>query len=220
MRGQKKSRLVRARHQDEVYVAEIQWKGRKDIGPGKARDKNCSGFAEQRLFLSHHHGHLSAFHFRQLLNLADFLKIVAHPHQNFHTEILMHHLSATEPQGNLDLVTVVEKTPDITQFNVVICPADTGAEFHFLDVEGFLLFARNRSFFLRFVFEFTIIHQLADGWLCTGRYFDQVITGFGGHFEGPIYGDDADLLTLTIDKTDAVYSYIFVDARSSALWRD
>src|SRR6218665_2324199 len=60
------------------------------------------------LFGADDHDKLASFHLRVLFNRTVFSKVIFNPLQQFHTQLLMRHLTAAESQGNLGPVPITK----------------------------------------------------------------------------------------------------------------
>src|SRR5260221_13631340 len=86
-----------------------------------------------------HHGHLAAFHARELLDLGDRVEVALDPHQDVHPELLVRQLAPTEPHGHLDLVALADEFLHGAHLDVIIVIVDAWAKFNFLDLDYLLL---------------------------------------------------------------------------------
>src|SRR5207248_5014500 len=91
------------------------------------------------LFRCKHHDHLLAFHERVLLDHRVRGQISTDPIEELAPEVLVHHLAAAEPQGDLGLVALREEAGQVTQLDLVIRLSRAGTKFHFLDLNLLLL---------------------------------------------------------------------------------
>ena len=73
----------------------------------------------------------------------------------------MSHLTSTETQGDLNLVTSFNELADIFHFDLIVVFINIRTELDFLDVDNLLLFAGFVGAFLGLILEFTEIQNLA-----------------------------------------------------------
>src|SRR5256885_871939 len=66
-------------------------------------------------------------------------QVARDPIKELAPDVLVHHLTATEPQGHLGLVALGQEARQITQLDLVIRLPRAGPEFHFLDLDLLLL---------------------------------------------------------------------------------
>src|SRR5580704_7680307 len=90
------------------------------------------------LFWCKDHDHLLALHHRVLLDHAVLSEIGGDPREKLAADVLVHHLTAAEPQGYLGLVTFGQEADQITQLDLIIRLFRTGSKLHFLHLDLFL----------------------------------------------------------------------------------
>ena len=73
----------------------------------------------------------------------------------------MRHLAASEAQGHLDLVAFLEEAANRAHLHVVVVDVDIRAHLDLFDLDGALLLARLGGLFLRLIFVFAVIEDLA-----------------------------------------------------------
>ena len=129
------------------------------------------------LFRCKHHDHLLAFHERVLLDHAVRGEIRRNPIQKPASDILVHHLSATEPQGYLGLVSLGQEADEITHFDLVITLSRTGTKLYFLDLNLLLLALGRVGFLVRFEQELPVVHDSHDWRLGRRRNFNKIQLG-------------------------------------------
>ena len=129
------------------------------------------------LFWCKHHDHLLAFHQRVLLDHAMQGEIVLNPVQKPASDILVHHLPATEPQGYLGLVSLGQEADQITQLDLVIALSRTGTKLDFLDLNLLLLALGRVGFLVRFEQELPVVHDSHDWRLRRRRHFNKIQLG-------------------------------------------
>ena len=69
------------------------------------------------------------------------------------------------------------------------------------------------GFLGRFIFEFSVVHELGYGWLRLWGYLDEVEAGFTGEIECLANGNDTDLFTIGSDQPDLGNPNPVIDAR-------
>ncbi len=110
-------------------------------------------------------------------------------------------LATAETKGHLDLVAFLEEAVDGFHFDAVVMLVDTRAQFDFLDLDHFLLFARLGGLFLLGKAETTVIEDLADGGHGVGRDLHEIEAGLFGQGQSILQLDGAVILTFGIDQT-------------------
>ena len=169
----------------------------------------------------HHHGHLAAFELWLKLDLHLFVKLLFHPIQHFHAEMLVGHFTAAEAERDLDLVALLKELRDLFGFNLIIVRVDVRAELDLFQFLGLLLLLSSRFFLLRFVTHLAIVDDLTDRDLLVWRDFNEVHTGFAGSVQGSFYGHFTLFFAFFIDQKDACGTNIAIGARAGrfgALW--
>ncbi len=86
----------------------------------------------------------------------------------------MRHFATAKAHGDLDLVAIIDELHDLLHLGLVVVVVDIRPHLDFLDLDGLLTLAGSVRFLLFLVFEFTEVHQLADGRPHIGRNFDKV----------------------------------------------
>ncbi len=112
----------------------------------------------------------------------------------------MRHLPTPESQGDLRLVTVLEKLHEFPELDLVITFVRTRTELDFLDV-NLLLFAFRRLVFL-VLFEQVLaeIHDAAHRRVGCRGHFDEIQSLVVGHFDRCCDPHDPCLLTIRADN--------------------
>ena len=128
---------------------------------------------------------------------------------------LVSHFATTKTQSDLYLVAVFQKLEHVTHLDVIVIGIGVGSEFNLFDLDDLLLFPRFGFAFLRFVFEFAEIHDLAHGRVGVGRNFDQIKPSLFGHFHGAFGCHNAGIFAVGTDQADFIRTDIFVNARAS-----
>ena len=126
----------------------------------------------------------------------------------------MRHFTAAEPDRHLDFVAFVQETTDAPHLDLIVVFVDAGAHFDFLDVDDFLFLAGLVGFFLRFVFVFAVIEDLAHRRIGVGRHLDKVESRLKGDLYSFFLGNDADHLSVGVNNTNFFGFDLFVDART------
>jgi hypothetical protein len=96
---------------------------------------------------------------------------------------------------------------------------DGRAHLDLFDLDDLLFLSGFVGFFLLFVFEFAIVHQLADGRLVVGRYLNDVEAFFLAQGECLIEADLAVFVTVIADEEDGLGDNFVVDAWTILGWR-
>jgi hypothetical protein len=92
-----------------------------------------------------------------------------------------------------------------------------GSKLHFLDRNVLLVLLGFMKLLVHLVKVFAIIHDPANWWLCSWRYFDQVQAPLFGNLHCLLRGHDSELLVLVVDDPDLARSdppvdpYVFID---------
>jgi hypothetical protein len=128
--------------------------------------------------------------------------------------MLVGHFTATETQGHLDLVALVEEALHRPHLHVIVVIVDGRAHLDLLDLDDLLFLAGLGSLLLLLVFVLAVVHQLADGRLGVGRDFDDVESFFLAQCERLIQADLAILMAIVADQEDGFGIDLVVDARA------
>lgn len=156
-----------------------------------------------RLFLllgCDNHNQLSPFHFRMLLNSADFGQISFNPLHHLHAQLLVRQLPSTVPERHLPFIPILEKAHQVPKFYLIISLFRAGSELHFLDLLLLLLLLSSRFGFLDLEQVFSIIHDFADNGICIFRNCHQIQTDSLGGLQCVFYGNNTNLLTICINQ--------------------
>ena len=163
------------------------------------------------LFLrSDHHDHLPSFHLRHLFNRTVFFQVISDPSQQLRTEFLVRHLPAPESQGDLRLVTVLEKLHEFPELDLVIAFVRPRAKLDFLDVNPRLLAFRRLVFLVLLEQVLAKIHDAAYRRIRHRGYFNEVQSLVIGQFlrVGDVH--DPCLLTIGTDNPHRGRIYFIV----------
>lgn len=166
------------------------------------------------LFGRDHHHHLPAFEFRHRFDFARVGHIGGDTVQQFQPQFLVRHLAATESQGDLDLVTLIQEFHHRAHFHLIVIGVCAGTEFDFLDLDDLLLFARFSLALLGLIFVFAKVHNLANGRFRIWRNFHQIQTSLFGHGHGHAGGDDTDIFPICANQADFGIPNAIINARS------
>ena len=120
------------------------------------------------------HDHLAAFHFREILDLTRFFGVFSNAFQQLTAQFLVGHFTATEAQGDLYLVAVIQEFENVAHLYFIVVVIRVWTELHFFDFDDLLLLTCLSFFLLSLVFELAIVHDLANRRGCIGRDFHQV----------------------------------------------
>src|SRR5690606_31172925 len=99
-----------------------------------------------------HHNHLAPFRARAGLDLGELVHLVPDLVEQFEPKLLVRHLAAAEPHGDLDLVALAQELLDRAHLHVVVVIIDIGPELDLLDLDDLLLLARLRRLLLGGIF--------------------------------------------------------------------
>jgi len=160
----------------------------------------------------HRHHHQPPFNLGPLLDDCILFKVLLHPLQQLCPELLMGHFTSPEAQRDLYLIAILKKPLEVTQLDLVVTGIRTRAEFHFLDLDLFLLFLCCLLLFRLLELPFAKIHDAADGRIRIRIQFDQIKFCGGCPLQGIIGGYNADLFTVLINQTNLRDLNLFVNA--------
>lgn len=107
------------------------------------------------------HHHLAALKFGLCLNLGGVHGVFLHALKQFHAQFLVRHFTATEAQGDLDLVAIVKKACHRLHLHAVVMNINIRSHLDFFDFNCLLLFSCLRCFFLILIFQLAQINDLA-----------------------------------------------------------
>ena len=145
--------------------------------------------------------------------------IGGHTLQQFTSQVQMRHFAAPEPERHFDLVAIVEKLEHVAHLDVIVIGVGVGAEFDFLDLDGFLLLTRLSFFLLLLVFEFAEIHDLTNGRIGIWRNLDKIKSDLICHFHGARWCDYTYVLAFCAYQSNFIRADTVVDARSGLTHR-
>lgn len=134
-------------------------------------------------------------------------------------QILVSHLAATETQGDLHLVAVLEELVNRAHLDLVVMGVGPGTELHFLDLDDLLILASLGFFLLSLVLELAIVHDLADGRRRVRGNLHEIESGLFGHYQGSFGGYYAYVFAIGADEADFRGPNAFVDAGASITHR-
>jgi hypothetical protein len=123
----------------------------------------------------------------------------------------MIHLPATEGQGHLDLVALVEELLHLASLGVEVALGDLRPVLHLLDGDAAGLPPRFLRLLGRLVLVLAVIHDPADRRVGLGGHLHQVEVGFACDGQGFGQRPNADLLTVRTDQTHLAGAYAVVD---------
>src|SRR6516162_1132859 len=162
------------------------------------------------LFRCEHHDHLLTLHERVLLDHRMRCEVRGNPVEELATDVLVHHLTATEPQGYLGLISFVKEAGEITQLDLVIRLARTGAKLHFLDLNLLLLALGGVGLLVLLEQEFAVIHDAHHRWLGGRRYLDKIEFCSRRHLQGVVARHHSGLRPIGPDHTQLRRTDFFV----------
>ena len=160
------------------------------------------------------HDHLPALKFWFGFDLGNLVGFRLDALQQLHTQLLMSHFTPPEPQGDLDLVALVEKAPHVAHLHIIVVGIDIRAHLDFLHIEGLLLLARFVGFFLGLVFELAKIKQLANRRFGITGNLDEIKTSLIGQCPCSFYRDRAVVFTFGVNELDFVGFDVLVGLRA------
>ncbi len=166
-----------------------------------------------------HHDHLTTFHLRHVLDLADFLDVACDAEQQLTTKVLVGHFSTTEPQGDFDLIAIFEEFEDVAHLHLIVVGVRVGTELDLFDLDDLLLLARFAFAFLLFILELAVVHDLADGRGGVGRNLYQIQTGLFSHLHRLGRMHNTDVIAICTDQADFGGADFVVDARAGITGR-
>lgn len=108
------------------------------------------------------HNHVSPFQPGSLLDHHKILDPLSEAVEHFFPEFWMSDFSATEEDGNFDLVPFLQKAFNVTKLELEVVVLRAGSYFNFLDMDDGLVFPRLLDPFALLVFVLPIIHDPAD----------------------------------------------------------
>src|SRR6516162_86230 len=162
------------------------------------------------LFRCKDHDHLLAFHERVLLDHRMRSEVARNPVEELATDVLVHHLAATEPQGHLGLIAFGQEAGEITQLDLVIRLARAGTKLHFLDLNLLLLALGGVGLLVLLEQELAVVHDAHHRRLGGGRHLDQIQFGSGRHLQGVVTGHHSGLRPVGRDHTQLRRADLFV----------
>src|SRR6185436_18470230 len=128
-------------------------------------------------------------------------EILNHPIEKLAADVLVHHFTATEPQGYLGLVTLGQEADEITHLDLVITLSRTGTKLHFLDLDLLLLALRRMGLLVGLEEELAVVHDAHDRRLRRRRDFDEIEPCGGRHLERVVPAHYAGLAPFGIDHS-------------------
>ena len=134
------------------------------------------------LFGGQHHGHVATFQPSLRFDFAVRSNLLDHRIEDSGAEFGVGHLSPSELQRDLDLVSICKEVLHVTNFGVEIAFADLRAELHFLDRDLDGLLARFLGLLTFLVPKLSVIHDPAHRWVRHWRHLDEIevlLTGEG-----------------------------------------
>src|SRR5262245_42288855 len=164
-----------------------------------------------------HHHHLATFEAWFLLDLSEFGGVILDAIEELVAKLLVRHLAPAESQGHFHLIAIFKKALHRAHLHVVIVVVDHRPKLDLLDLDYLLLLAGFCRLFLRLVFVFAVIENLADGRGRIRGNLDEVKSGLLGLVQGDLDLNGAKVVAAVIDQLDFANSDLLVDARA-VLW--
>ena len=129
---------------------------------------------------SQDHDHVPTVEARNRLGLAHAVHLIGDAVEDLLAQFGMEDLSATEHDGDLDLVTLVEEFGHLSGLGVEVAGTDLRPVLHLLDpyVDG--LASRFLGSLCRIELELAVVHDSAHRWIRQRGYFDQVEVELAG----------------------------------------
>jgi len=112
------------------------------------------------------------------------------------------HFAPTKAQGDLYLVTVVQKLENVAHLNVIVVVIRVWTELNFFDFDDLLLLTCLSFFFLSLVFELAVVHDLANRRVGIWRNFYQIEARFIGHDHRTFGCHNTYVFAFRTDKAD------------------
>src|SRR5690606_24517175 len=159
-----------------------------------------------------HHDHVPAVLLRLGLDEAQLLDVLGEALQEAVPQLRPGLLTATEHDGDLDLVPRLQEPHDVTLLGLVVVRVDLRSELDLLDDRLCLVPARLPGLHGGLVLVLAVVHELAHGRTRRGRDLDQVEIGLLGELQGILDRDGADLLAVRADEANLRHTDAFVDA--------
>src|SRR5690606_9565306 len=131
------------------------------------------------------HHHLPALGAGPLLDDDVLAQVLLDPLRLRQAEFLVAHLTATEADGDLHLVPLLQEATHVAQLDLVVAFVRGRAELDFLDLDLLLLLLRRVGLLLLLEAVLAVVHDAADGRVGVGLDLDQIQTGLLGHVPCP-----------------------------------
>src|SRR5690606_38057391 len=149
---------------------------------------------------SEHHHHLAAFELRLGFHLGNLGCLFAHAVEQLHAEFHMRHFAATESQGHLYLVAIVEEPARGLHLGLIVVVVDVRTHLDLFDIDGLLTLARLGGLLLTLIFHLAEIGELANGWFRVRNNFDQAQSGFVRQQQRIVDRNNTAILAFSIDQ--------------------
>src|SRR5437660_5077848 len=143
-----------------------------------------------------------AFLPRTKLHNAVRFHVLNQPLQNLASQAGAGHFAATEKDGRLDLVALIQEAQYVILLGLVIVVVHVDAEFDLFYGDRFLMLLGFALFLFLLVEILPVVHDAAHGRLRGGRNLNQVQILFAGFLEGFVGRHDAKLLPVVINHAD------------------
>ena len=137
-----------------------------------------------------------------LLDDANIVHGFDHLGQRHLPGIQVGHLAAPEHHRHLDFITGLQKFADMTDLKVQIVFIRVGPQFDLFHMRRLLVLLHRMLFLVLLVFELSVIHDAADGWLRRRGYLHQVEPQLGRFGDGIPGGQNPQLLSGGADDPD------------------
>jgi hypothetical protein len=153
-------------------------------------------------FRGQNHYQVTAFHLRVLFNYDFVLELFPYSFQNFHALIGVGDLPPTEKYRYLRLVLLGEKTLDMADFHLKIVLVGLRTNLYLLYLDHGLLLFRLLGPLVLLVFEFSVIHYLANRGIGIRGHFNEIQMLQRGQFQRLSDWNDPKLLAVMPNHPD------------------
>ena len=155
--------------------------------------------------------HVPSVQLRLLVQGGHFSTLGGEVQQQALADVGVGHFTAAEADGDLDPVTLQEEFLGVSQLHIEVAGVDTGGHTDLLDLHHMLVLFGLLVPFGLLKFEFSVIHELANGRDGVGGNLDQVHTRVIGVALGLRGGHDAELRAVRADQADLAVTDLLID---------
>ena len=146
------------------------------------------------------------------LQLDRIAQLFLHPFEHAPTQVLMRHFPATEADGELHLIFVLQELVRVAHFGLIVVVFDARAHLDLFEFDNLLALAGLVGLFLLLVFELAEVHDLADRRVYVRRHLNEVEAGVGGAVERVTGADNAEVVAFIIDEANIRHVNIAIGA--------